>query len=184
MIRVLKASDLRDALRAFCDSTYGSFSGFPTTIAAARQAWGDAFGSYMANAVEKLVPPGVGTSMTLTGVSGAFRANLSLAPGIVAAAAAADLAGAWAAGVGAVTAGPGYTDATGSIYTFGSFTNTSTQQDALKTALVPLFTIPGFSATDDLGKIADAMHAATTGLQAAVTIVVSGTPGAGTMGIE
>src|ERR1700742_511931 len=145
---MLSSNDLRDRLRAFCDSSYGSFAGFPTTIAAARTSWGDAFGGYLANAVEKLVPPGAGTSMTLSGGGAAFSGTLSLAPGIVAATAATDLANAWAAGVGAVTPGAGFTDTTASIYTFVSFSNVPAQQSTLASTLVPLFTTPGFSAVD------------------------------------
>ena len=84
-----------------------------------------------------------------------------------------------------MTPGAGYVDPSSNTYTFVSFSNTSAQHDALVTALVPLFTTPGFSAVPDLGAIADAIHTATTGLQAAVTIVnASGASSPGTIGIE
>lgn len=161
------ASDLTSLLRAFSDATFSGFTGFPTSRAAARAAWGAAFDGYFAKVDVSVAPP---STMDRSGVRTAFCTALALLPGISAQAAATDLAGAWAAALGAVAPAP----APPPPFVWSGFTNIALQQDTLMKSLVPLFSIPGFSAADNLAAIAAAIHAATTGVLELVVQTTSG----------
>jgi hypothetical protein len=127
------------------------------------------------------------TSMNVGNVESAFRAELGLDASISAAETAADFAGAWKAGVEAVTAGGTLTDGTGATYVFGSFNNVTAQHATLLASLEDIFSAPsGGDIVAQLTKIATAFHIATDGLIAAVTYTPSGgSPAPGTpMGIK
>ena len=190
---MLNSNGLKTKLREFCDpdfvSTLASFRGFPTTKAAARAEWALVFANYVTQAEEDVtptMPPGHPT-MSMTSVKTAFEGALVLAESISAAASAADFAGAWQAGIGAITPLGLVPDTTGNTaYTFLMFTNVTPQHDALCTTLTTLFSNPTISTVQRLGDIAAAFHAATDGLSASFTktIVATGVGNPAVAGIK
>lgn len=176
---MLESNRLRDNLRVFADPDHASFTAFPASKAAARQAWADAFDDYFDQVEEGVTGPPPGhTGLITAGVDGAFFADLGLDPTLSAADAAADFAGAWKRGIQAVTFAA-VTDSTGNIWTptvFVAATVTSLHATLLAT-LTARFSAPTSDALIRLGEIADAFHAASSGLIATVTAVnSSGTP--------
>ncbi|MEZ4399280.1 MAG: hypothetical protein R3B06_04630 [Kofleriaceae bacterium] len=176
---MLAATMLRDRLRTFCDPDLGpTFGGFPASRVAARQAWAAAFAAYL-NTVEEVVPspPPGHPALITSGAEAAFFGALALdrdaatTPGL----AAADLAGAWRAAVQAIGFGV-VTDSGGNVWTASALTNVA----PLHAALVPALTAalssavtvtPPRTAVAQLGLIADALHAATSGLIVTVAVV-------------
>ncbi len=184
---MMSADHLTGKLREFSDPKYDQFSGYATHRDQARDKWAAAFFSFFDQVEEEVTPPVPGhTSLNLGNVESAFRAELGLDASISAAAAAADFAGAWKAGIEAVTPGATLTDGTGATYAFGSFSNVTTQHATLLAALEDIFGAPsGGDIVAQLTKIATAFHLAADGLMAAVTITPSGgSPTPGTMGIK
>jgi hypothetical protein len=170
---VLRRDTLRDKLLVFCDASDSQFNGFPTTRDQARDRWASAFDDYLSVVEEQIPrpPPPVDThpSLALAGVKGAFRDKLQLVPIGVAATAALDLAGAWQAGVLAVTPGGTATDSAGGTYVFVKFVNASTLHDTLTGTLTALFLAPSIDTKQRITDIAGALHTATKGLIASVT---------------
>jgi hypothetical protein len=173
---MLQSTRLRDTLRSFADPDHGSFTAFLVTRDAARHAWADAFDDYFDQVEEAVTGPPPGhTGLVTAGVNGAFFADLGLDPTLSAAAAAADFAGAWKQGVLAVSFAA-VTDSSGSVWTptgFVAATVTSLHA-ALLATLTALFSAPTNDALTRLGEIADAFHAASSGLVATVSVVSSG----------
>lgn len=166
---MLVANDLRDRLRVFCDEPYASFAGFPTTRDIARDKWATAFAAYFNTVEEDLLPAVPGhPSMLHGGVKTAFFNSLGLDLTMSAAAAATDFADAWKAGVTAATPGapPGATDGT-FTYIFAAMQPAAltTKYTSLQSTLQSLFESPSASGVTRIGEIADAFHAATTGLK-------------------
>jgi hypothetical protein len=171
---MLDAARLRDNLRRFCDpgsTGPAGFTGFPATRDAARQAWADAFSEYF-DQVEELVPapPPGHPSLVTTHVGGRFKDDLGLAPTMAAAAAAADIAGAWQAAIGAITFAA-VTDSGGNVWTPAGFSNVAANRGALLGTLTGLFASPATSAIARLGEIAEALHRASSTLIATVSVV-------------
>ena len=170
---MLQSSFLRDKLRVFADPDYGSFAGFPSTRDAARHAWADAFDDYF-DQVEETVPgpPPGHPALLASGVNAAFYGDLGLDPTLSAAAAAADFAGAWKQGIQAV-AFAAVTDSSGNVWT-PTVWLAATVTSLHATLLATLTTLFGTATTDALtrlGEIADAFHAASSGLIATVSVV-------------
>lgn len=62
---------LVEALLRFMDSTRADFEGFPLTVNAVGEAWGDAFSAWLSTAV---VPPGLGEVLDVGGMRDAMLA--------------------------------------------------------------------------------------------------------------
>jgi hypothetical protein len=186
-VAVLDQAHLTGKLREFSDPRHEQFVGYSTHRDQARDRWAAAFFSYFDQVEEEVTPamPGHGT-MNTGKVESAFRADLGLAESISAADTAADFAGAWKAGVEAVTPGGTITDGALATYGFISFNNVTAQHATLLASLEDVFGAPsGGDIVAQLEKISLAFQIATDGLMAAVTITPSGGPPAsGTMGIK
>ncbi len=162
----LDKEKLHGLLIVFGDPQDATFTGMPATRDDARTAWAHAFGTYIQDLIEvtpPLTPPG-GT-VVLTGVEQAFHDALSLAPSLIVAVPAADLAAAWRAGVSAIVTGPGASDGT-TMYTFTGWPSAEldTREQQLIVDLTKLFVAPALEPSQRLGDIAGALHDATAGL--------------------
>lgn len=173
---MLDASRLRDNLRAFADQDYAPFTEFPRTRDDARHAWAAAFDDYFGQVAELVpAPPPGHPAFVTTAVDGAFFGDLGLVPTLSASDAATDFAGAWKAAIRAVSFAA-VTDSSGNVWTPSVFTNVDPLGDALYASLLALFTsfpVPPVTAVARLGDIADAFHAASSGLVATVVVVNS-----------
>lgn len=170
---MLTSDRLKTKLLPFCDPSAPDFDGLPATREQARGRWAAAFDYYIA-VIEEAIPrppppPDSHPSIVLGGVKDAFLSTLALNPVAVAKTAALDFAGAWQAAVVAIKPGGTATDNAGGTYVFAAFANAPALHDALAATLETLFASPTTDVETRIGKIADAFHLATTGLQATVS---------------
>jgi hypothetical protein len=176
---MLQIQDLTTELQRFADASVPIFAGSPTTRDDARQHWAHAFRIYFAKVTDSvgspLTPPQASIQVTFADdVEHAFHDQLQLAPALSAQDAAADLADAWHAAMRAIKAGLGGTvPPSTTVHAFSKWTPTTgsrdvvdDRRDQLATTLAALFTAPAIVAAARLGDIAQAFHAATSGLVA------------------
>jgi hypothetical protein len=156
----LAASKLKAELQKFGDPDSGAFTGFPMSVADARDRWASAFLAYVQDLeiVTVAVTPKTG-SASFGAVKSAFAGPLIFANKMDLAAEAQELANAWAAGVNAIVlASAGHQYSLNPITLIKPFT---VQASALQPQLVTLFATPSAQPADRLGAIANAIDTAT-----------------------
>lgn len=167
---MLRQPTLLDQLQRFADPHASVFEGWPLDRKTARHRWAHAFATYASDMVDTapvLAPQGV--TLSFEAVEAQFFATLVLVNASVDAAAT-DFVNAWRAAIAAIAPGSSATSG-GTTFTFAAMDATivHARADQLHAALVRALTTSRTSSRDDLSEIADAFHAATSGLVSTAT---------------
>jgi hypothetical protein len=177
----LSQDKLRDEIRKFQDPDYSQFDAFPSSPSDAAEKWASAFNTYIQD-MEVISPSSVTpttSSATFSSVKSAFKNPLTFTVSMTADEdEATELAGAWAAGVNAITLAPGATYGAGTITVIDPLsTVVSSTKPTLKQNLKNLFDNQSLNAMQRAGELASAFHSATTAAGVTTcTYVISSTP--------
>ena len=167
---MLRQTTLLDQLQRFADPNASVFEGWPLDRETARHRWAHAFATYASDMVDTapvLAPHGV--SVSFDAVEAQFFATLVLVNATVDAAAT-DFTNAWRAAIAAIAPRSSATSG-GTTFTFVAMdaTMVDSRANQLHAALVHALTTARTSSRDDLSELADAFHAATSGLISTAT---------------
>ena len=168
---VLDAAVLLTELQRFADPIAPVFAGWPSNRPDARRKWAHAYAVYADDLVDVspvLTPRAV--SLVFGAIEQAFFVELTLENPTVERAAE-DFADAWRAAVGALAPGASPVDGSSTPFTFVAMepVDVAARWTQLRAALIVAFRTHASTRREDLRQIADAFHAATTGLRSTPT---------------
>lgn len=162
----LDVNNLITEMRTFMDPLFGGFSGFPPSQNDAKQAWADAFQTYIDDIVVT-APPTVAppnTSADPSGCGAAFKPLLIFdsSGGSTPITAATEISDAWAAAINAILLLPGANYVPGGpILAIVPFATVAANQALLLTALTAIFNSINNTALSQITSIANELHNAT-----------------------
>jgi hypothetical protein len=162
----LDENTLITEMRTFMDPLFGGFADYPTSQAAAKQAWADSFQTYIDD-LEVTSPATVSptnSSAIVSGCGAAFKGPLIFDPsgGSTPVTGATEISDAWAAAMTAIALVPGANYLPGQpILSIIPFATVAANQALLKTALLVIFNNINNTALSQITSIAGELHTAT-----------------------